>query len=53
MCSNADWEKLRRRVEDAVESEDLQSFMSEAAAGRNITLTAAARIGRLRIGVVR
>jgi len=32
MCSNAEWEKLRRRVEDAVESEDLRSFMSEAAA---------------------
>ena len=32
MCSHAEWEKLRRRVEDAVESEDLRSFMSEVAA---------------------
>ena len=32
MCSHAEWEKLRRRVEDAVESEDLRSLMSEAAA---------------------
>ena len=32
MCSKAEWERLRRRVEDAVESEDLRSFMSDAAA---------------------
>ena len=32
MCSKAEWERLRRRVEDAVESDDLRSFMSEAAA---------------------
>lgn len=31
MCSNAEWEKLRRRVEDAVDSEDLRGFLSEAA----------------------
>jgi hypothetical protein len=32
MCSRAEWDKLRRRVEDAVESEDLRHLMSEAAA---------------------
>jgi hypothetical protein len=32
MCSQAEWDKLRRRVEDAVESEDLRNLMSEAAA---------------------
>jgi len=30
MCSDAEWEKLRRRVEDAVESEDLRDFLSDA-----------------------
>lgn len=28
MCSNPEWERLRRKVEDAVESEDLRSFMA-------------------------
>jgi hypothetical protein len=32
MCSQREWEKLRRRVEDAVESEDLREFLSDAAA---------------------
>jgi hypothetical protein len=32
MCNNAEWEKLRRRVEDTVESEELRSFISDAAA---------------------
>jgi hypothetical protein len=31
MCSHAEWEKLRRMVEDAVDSEDLRDFLSEAA----------------------
>ena len=32
MCSSGDWDRLRRRVDDAVGSEDLRSFMSETAA---------------------
>jgi hypothetical protein len=32
MCSHAEWENVRRRVEDAVESEELREFLSEAAA---------------------
>jgi hypothetical protein len=32
MCSHADWERLRRGVEDTVNSEDLRELMSEAAA---------------------
>ncbi|TMK95595.1 MAG: hypothetical protein E6G34_14325 [Actinobacteria bacterium] len=32
MCGQAEWDKLRGRVEDAVESEDLRNLMSEAAA---------------------
>lgn len=32
MCGQAEREKLRRRVENALESEDLRNLMSEAAA---------------------
>jgi hypothetical protein len=32
MCSQAEWDKLRRRAEDALASEDLRELMSEAAA---------------------
>jgi len=32
MCSQAEWDKLRRRAEGALASEDLRELMSEAAA---------------------
>ena len=32
VCILADWDELRRRVEDAVESEDLRTLISETAA---------------------
>ena len=32
MCSQAEWDKLRRRAEDALASEDVRELMSEAAA---------------------
>jgi hypothetical protein len=32
MCIQADWDELRRRVEDAVESGDLRNLISETAA---------------------
>ena len=32
VCIEADWAELRRRVEDAVESEDLRTLISETAA---------------------
>jgi hypothetical protein len=32
MCSHPEWDKLRRQVEDAIESEDLRYLISEAAA---------------------
>ena len=32
MCIQADWDKLRRMVEDAVESRDLRNLISETAA---------------------
>jgi hypothetical protein len=32
MCSQAEWDVLRRWVEDAVESEDLRDLVSAAAA---------------------
>jgi S-adenosylmethionine/arginine decarboxylase-like enzyme len=32
MCNQAEWDKLRRRAEDAFASEDLRELMSEAAA---------------------
>jgi hypothetical protein len=32
MCSQPEWDRLRRRFEDAIESEDLRYLISEAAA---------------------
>jgi hypothetical protein len=32
MCSHAEWEKVRHGVEDAVESEGLRDFLTDAAA---------------------
>jgi hypothetical protein len=31
MCSHEEWEKLLRRVEDAIESEDLRDRLAETA----------------------
>ena len=32
MCSNAEWERLRRRVEESVEQGDLRELFADAAA---------------------